>query len=207
MARKVWTDQEIETLKELFPNLYTKDVAEKMNRSYFSVCTQANIMGIKKSESFRTMELGRQAERLKINGAKHRFKKGLIHFNKGKTVSLETYDKLKGSFFKKGSKPHNTKYDGHERISVDGYIEVRIKERKYVLKHRLIYEQHYGPIPKGMIVTFRDRNPQNVAIENLELISRQEGMKRNSIQNYPKEVKSTIRLLSKLKKIINEKQN
>lgn len=58
-----------------------------------------------------------------------------------------------------------------------------------------------------MIVTFRDRNPQNVVIENLELISRQEGMKRNSIQNYPKEVKSTIRLLSKLKKIINEKQN
>lgn len=207
MIRRVWTSSEIDILIKEYPDCYTKQLAEKLNKSETSIYGKANTIGLKKSESFRKLELEKQANRLRIVGKKSRFTKGREPINKGKKLKNDTYKKLQPTFFKKGSKPHNTKYDGHERISVDGYIEVRVQERKYVLKHRLIYEQHYGPIPKGMIVTFRDRNPQNVVIENLELISRQEGMKRNSIQNYPKEVKSTIRLLSKLKKIIHEKQN
>lgn len=207
MIRRVWTDSEIDILIKEYPNCYAKELAKKLKKSESCIYNKANTLGVKKSESFRKMELEKQATRLRILGVKSRFMKGQKATNKGKKISKETYNKMQSTFFKKGSKPHNTKYDGHERISVDGYIEVRIQERKYVLKHRLIYEQHHGLIPKGMIVTFRDRNPQNVAIENLELISRQEGMKRNSIQNYPKEVKSTIRLLSKLKKIIHEKQN
>jgi hypothetical protein len=34
------------------------------------------------------------------------------------------------------------------------------------LKQRLIYEQHYGPIPKDMIVEFKDRDKLNFDINN-----------------------------------------
>lgn len=39
-------------------------------------------------------------------------------------------------------------------------------------KHRLIYEEHYGPIPDGYAVVFKDSDKSNVTIDNLMLISR-----------------------------------
>lgn len=84
--------------------------------------------------------------------------------------------------FKKGQLPHNTKPMGYERITKDGYIEVKIAERpnrktgekNFILKHRLIWEQTNGPIPKGYNVIFLDGNPLNCVIENLAIISKAE---------------------------------
>ena len=109
--------------------------------------------------------------------------------------------------FKKGHEPHNTCYDGHERISKDGYIEVRIMKGKYVSKHRHLWEQSNGKLPKGYILIFKDKNQQNTSLDNLELISREENMRRNTIHRFPNELKTTITLINKLKKTINEKQD
>ena len=38
--------------------------------------------------------------------------------------------------------------------------------------HRVIWEQHYGPIPKGWVVHHKDENRQNNDISNLEAMSR-----------------------------------
>jgi len=51
---------------------------------------------------------------------------------------------------------------------------------------------------------FRDRNPQHIELDNLELVTRAENMRRNTIHRYPPELKSTIRQLSKLKRAISE---
>jgi hypothetical protein len=69
------------------------------------------------------------------------------------------------------------------------------------------WQQHNGPVPQGKIVCFKDHNTLNCSIENLMLLSRAENMQRNTIHRYPDELKSTIRLVSKLKRKINEKQN
>lgn len=81
--------------------------------------------------------------------------------------------------FTHGHKPHNIKFDGYERISKDGYIEIRVSEGDFRLKHRLIWEKHHGTIPKGFNVVFKDRNRQNTEISNLELISNAELCLRN----------------------------
>ncbi|MNR41009.1 hypothetical protein D3C85_1593470 [compost metagenome] len=76
--------------------------------------------------------------------------------------------------------------------------------------HSLIWEEANGEIPTGHIVVFRDRNSQHLVLENLELVSRAENMRRNTIHRYPPELKDTIRLLGKLKKKIeaaHEKQD
>ncbi len=197
----------IQQIIELYPNSYASDLANKFGISTKSVYSIATKYGVKKSDEFRSMELNKQGEKLKALGEKTRFKKGNSPVNKGKKVTPEVYNAMKPTMFKKGNLPPNTKYDGHERLDKDGYMMVRIRKGKYVLKHRLVWESINGKIPKGMALKFKDGNKMNININNLELISRKDLMALNTIQNYPAELKSTIRTLGKLKRIINEKQN
>lgn len=207
VTRRFWSDDERKVMREMFADNYTETICQMLNRSYRSVCSQATLMGLKKSDAFMKMELERQADRLRIVGVQSRYQKGREPENKGKTMPKEVYEKVKRTMFKKGNKPHNTNYNGHERISKNGYIEIRIRLGKYVLKHRYVWEQTNGKVPKGYIVVFKDRNPNNIVLENLELISREENMQRNTIHRFPAELKNTIRLVNKLKRTINEKQN
>lgn len=204
---RFFTDEEKELIKKMFADNYTISICRLINRSYSSVCRQAGVFGLKKSDAFRKMEMKKQGERLRNAGAGNRFKKGNVSFNKGKAMPRDVYEKIKHTMFKKGALPHNTKYDGHERINADGYTEVRVRLGKYVCKHRMMWEQQHGKIPEGFIVVFKDRNPQNLTVENLELITRKENMMRNTIHRFPEELKSAIKLVNKLKRKISEKQN
>lgn len=189
----------------LYPNNYTKDIAKQLKVSETTVYNVAFVNKIKKSEEFRKQELQRQAERLKIVGVKSRIKKGNIPPNKGIKMDAKTYEKVKATFFKPGNLPHNTKWDGYERINVEGYVEVRVNG-KFILKNRLIYNEHYGNLDKNQIVIFKDGNKQNFNIDNLQAITKAENAVRNSIHRYPEELKSLMRLNSKLKRKINQKR-
>tara|TARA_R110000868_G_scaffold155261_1_gene381664 strand:- start:275 stop:898 length:624 start_codon:yes stop_codon:yes gene_type:complete len=203
---KRWTEKEIEYLKLNFANNYTKQLCNILHKSYTSVAGKAYALGLKKSPEFLKAELEIQADRLRTIGANSRYKSNHLPANKGKQMSADLYAKCAPTMFKKGNKPHNSKHDGAERISVDGYLEVRISKGEYKYKHRVIYEQHYGPIPDGMIVRFKDGNKMNLILDNLELIDRGQNMLNNTIQRFPKELIQTIRLVNKLKTKINAKE-
>ena len=49
-----------------------------------------------------------------------------------------------------------------------------------------------------MIVIFKDNNEDNFEISNLELISKKENMNRNSMHQYPLEIKQILILKNKL---------
>lgn len=111
------------------------------------------------------------------------FSKGHIPWNKAKRL-LNWANKTS---FCKGHKPHNTKYDGyisirhtHERP----YKWIRVAEGKFILLHRYVWEQHYGPIPPNHNVRFKDGDAMNCSIENLFLVSKTKNMDMN--RNYPK---------------------
>lgn len=128
-------------------------------------------------------EFGTEITRKKINSFKTRnglsggikggqFSKGHIPANKGKKITKETYEKIKPTMFKKGHQA-NTRQIGSERVNVDGYVEVKVDNvRKWRLKHNVVYEQHYGKIPKGCVVIMLDGNKQNTDISNLKMITR-----------------------------------
>lgn len=42
-----------------------------------------------------------------------------------------------------------------------------------MLKHRYIWQQHHGEVPKGSMVVFKDGNRKNTDISNLLLITRE----------------------------------
>ncbi|MGH8431787.1 MAG: HNH endonuclease signature motif containing protein, partial [Solimonas sp.] len=76
----------------------------------------------------------------------------------------------------------------------------------YVEVHRLLWEEHFGPIPAGHTVVFRNRDKTNTRIDNLELITRAELMRRNSYHNnYPKEIGRVIQLRGQIVRQINKR--
>lgn len=88
------------------------------------------------------------------------FAKGQAPINKGRKCKPGTgglHPNSRRTQFKHGQTPHNTNYLGHERISKDGYVEISIAERnpytgferRYVLKHRHLWEKANGPLPDG----------------------------------------------------------
>lgn len=195
---------EIERLvKQYYPDMSTRLLSIALGVSISRLHQIASSIGSKKSPEFKRKE----AKRLSLAGQTFRFKKGQIPPNKGKPMSKEVYEKVKPTMFKKGNMPQNTKYDGHLSIRTDkragrSYIYVRVSLGKYRELHRVMWEQANGKIPKGFNVVFKDNNTSNVRLENLELVSNAELMARNTIQRYPNELKSLIKLLSKLRKEI-----
>lgn len=63
------------------------------------------------------------------------------------------------------------------------YAYIRVAKAKWELYHRYLWEQEYGPIPDDHIVRFKDNDPTNLDLDNLELVSRtqhgQEAMTKN----------------------------
>lgn len=111
-------------------------------------------------------------------GRNGQYQKGNIPFNKGRKG--ECAAGCENSWFKKGNIPANHRAVGSERINPDGYIEIKVEEpNKWKMKHRLVWEQHNGAIPKGHIVIFRDNDKTNVDISNLLLISRKTNLRLN----------------------------
>lgn len=56
-------------------------------------------------------------------------------------------------------------------------------------------------------MAFKDGNKQNCDISNLELVSRIEMMKRNTIHNLPSDLKELVQLKGRLNKQINKRDN
>ena len=204
--RKI-SDEIKDQILSMYPDEYSAVIAEKLNIRVSTVYYVAFMNKLKKSEEFKKKELTRQAEKLKIVGYATRMKPGQVAHNKGKPMPDYVYEKVKCTFFKKGNKTYNEKFDGYERLDKDGYIMTRIRKGKFVLKHRLLWKQHHGDIPKGMVVVFKNKDKYDIRIENLELITMQENMERNRLTKYPVELQKAIKLKNQLKNKINEKQN
>lgn len=107
-----------------------------------------------------------------LTGRDGRYVKGGVPSNKGKPCREGQggrHPNAQRTQFKAGREPHNTKHLGHERVSKDGYTEISVAEtnphtgygRRYVLKHRWLWEQVNGSVPKGMALKCLDGNRLN----------------------------------------------
>lgn len=140
--------------------------------------------------------------RYKLNtGRSGQFKKGQPAHNKGKKMDPDVYERVKHTMFKKGNIPKNYRPVGSERVTVDGYVEIKYADpNKWMLKHKYIWEQHYGKIPMGHALIFLDGDSTNVDISNLKLVTRNELliMNRFKIRGETPELMETAANLAKL---------
>ena len=103
------------------------------------------------------------------------YKKYGIRYKKTDIENIKRTYKLYSnvSKCKKGEvfvKPY-TRKKGEERISSRGWVEIKVSPKKWEKKHHYVWEKHNGKIPKNHFIGFKDGNPLNCDINNLELIS------------------------------------
>ena len=192
--------EETELLIEYYPHRSTKEVAFITGKSIAQCYAKAFALQLHKTPEYLATEA---SGRLKKGNQATQFPKGHQPWNKGmKGLQIGG----KETQFKKGHLPHNHRSVSEERIDEDGYTYIKIDEpRKWVLKHRHIYEQHHGKLEPHMIVTFIDKNISNFDIENLEAITKVENMERNRITKYPQPVQQAVKTLNKLWHAIKSK--
>lgn len=150
-----------------------------------------------------------------LTGRDGRFAKGSVAHNAGKTCAPGEggrHPNSQRTQFKPGREPHNTKYLGHERVTKDGYIEISVAERnphtgydrRYVQKHRWLWEKVNGPVPEGMALKCLDGNRRNTNPTNWEavprgLLPRLAGRWTAPYDSAPDELKPAILAVAKLK--------
>jgi hypothetical protein len=116
-------------------------------------------------------------------GRTGQFEKGQTSPNKGKKMPPGVggnHPNAQRTQFKKGGLPHNTKHAGHERMTKDGYVMMSVDEtnphtgfeRRYVLKHKWLWEQKNGPLPDDHALKCIDGNRANADPSNWEAIPR-----------------------------------
>jgi hypothetical protein len=157
-----------------------------------------------------------------LTGRTGQIQKGAVPHNKGKKCAPGSggrHPNARKSQFKKGSLPHNTNYEGHERVSKDGYVEISVRrtnprtgyERSYVLKHRWQWEQAHGPVPEGMCLKCKgdqlNTDPSNWELVPRALLPRLNGRFGRGYDEAPAEIKPTIMAVVKLEHQLREKQS
>ena len=196
MIRHYYTSEEDEFLKKNVKGISLKELTKKFNDKFNYKLSESAIANRKNKLNLSSGITGGQ------------FVKGHKAWNKG-TKGLTKANKTS---FKKGNIPHNHRPVGSERITVDGFVEVKIAEpNKWDLKSRVIYRKHYGEVPKGHTIIYLDGNKLNLEISNLKAISRAEEliMNKNNLRYEEKKLTETghliAQIISKRGKIKNER--
>lgn len=197
MNRHMYTNEEDKFLIENVKGISLKELTLKFNRKFNLNLSENKIANRKAKLHLSSGITGGQ------------FQKGQISFNKGKKwndyLTKEQQERAKKTCFKKGNIPNNHRIVGSERITIDGYVEIKVAEpNKWELKSRVIYERVYGKIPDNHKIIYLDGNKKNLDISNLKAISYAEEliMNKNKLRFDKKELTETGYLISK---IINER--
>lgn len=190
-----YTDEMKQFILDNYKGRYNQELADLFNQKFNTNITSRTIKSYKANNKLNS-------------GLTGKFRKGQTPHNKGKKMPKEVYEKVKHTMFAKGNVPPNHRPVGSERISKDGYIEVKVAEpNKWRLKQRVVYEEAKGKIPEGCPIIFLDGNKRNFDIENLRCITRSELLYLNcNGLNNSNEITETGILMARLDRTKNKKK-
>lgn len=207
-TRQAWSNEDIKKLIELYPDTKSEKIAIELNRPLKSVYGKAKLLSLKKSEAFKSSPESGRTMKGDNRGAKTRFKPGDVPFTKGKKqlefMSEEAIERTKASRFQKGSLPHNTKFNGAVSIRKDKksgrkYKWIRVNQNEWHMLHIVVWRESNGDVPSDHLICFKDNNPMNCDLTNLECIPKEDHMKKNTIHRFPEDLKEVIYLTTRLK--------
>lgn len=199
------TPAQEQAIRTRYPHERTDTIAMDIGLNVHQVYRKATLLGLTKTAEYLASPEAGRLRRGSDVGAQFRFPKGHVPANKGKKGIV--YPGTEATQFKKGSKPHTWKPVGTIRYSKEGYLQVKLTDtgitrKDYVCVHHLVWELHGGTHPAKHHVSFKDGNKSHITLDNLELVSFADMMKRNTIHNMPEELKEVVQLQGALKRRI-----
>ena len=215
MNGKAWSAEEIEMLRRRYSEESTVTITAALGRSKNSVYITAGRLGLKKSAAYLASPAACRLRRGDNVGAAYRFKPGQVPANKGLRRPGWAPGRMRETQFKKGVrqgvarklwKPIRT-----ERVSKDGYLERKVNDdlplhARWRAVHLTMWEEAHGPLPPGHVIAFTNGDKTDLRLDNFELITRADLMRRNMIHRLPPELKSAIMLKRSLMRIIRKKE-
>lgn len=165
MARHKWTEEEIEFIREIYPYYENKEISKMVKDKFGFDVSARNLLNVRHKYKF-------PKKAIPNSGC---YRKGDVPWNKGREMTDEVKEKVKGTWFKKGEIPKNHRPIGSTRIdNKDGYKLIKIAEpNKWALYHRHLYEEKHGEkLKKNEAIIFADGNKSNFDIDNLVKVSR-----------------------------------
>jgi hypothetical protein len=195
-------------LRKLFPHVPTAEVARILGFTLGAVYSRAQRLGIKKSRALREALMRGAVERCLHYGAATRFVRGQQPHNAGKKMWWDPGRSVL-TRFRPGQRPPTWMPVGSVRVTHEGYLQRKLTDtgytpRDWVGLHTIKWQRYRGPIPPGHALVFRDGDKRNVKLSNLELVSRAELMRRNSVHRLPEELKEVIRLNGVIKRTVRK---
>lgn len=175
--KRFWTPEREAYFREIVPGHEESEIRALFAERFGITLTEAQIGNAKTKFGIRSGTVG------------GRFQKGQLSWNKGKPwdewMPEEGRAAVLANCFQKGNLPKRPdgwmKPVGYERVTKDGYIEVKVHDglqelpnRNYRPKHHVIWEEHNGPIPPHTNIIFADGDKTNFDPENLVAVSRKD---------------------------------
>ena len=206
-SRRRWTEADIAVVVARYADTNTAELADLLGRPEGSVYTLAYRLGLHKSPAFMRHRHGAHAVEV---GRATRFQPGQVSWNKG--AHYQPGGRAVETQFKPGNRPHGWVPIGSYRVNADGYLDRKITDdgrgpRDWCAVHRLTWIEAHGMPPAGHVVVFRPGKRTTdlaaITLDALELVTRAELMKRNSIERYPKELSDLMRLRGVVNRQIN----
>lgn len=215
-GRRLWTSADDDRLRSIFADTASIVVARLMDRSISAIRGRAGILGLHKSEAYLESPAACRLRRDDAPGLAYRYPKGHVPANKGTRRPGWSPGRMAQTQFKKGEMAgaahQKWRPIGTEVQDDDGYLKRKIADDRskpsrfnWKFVHVLVWEEKHGPVPPGHCLCFKNGNKADTRIENLELISRADRMRRNTIHNLPPALKQASQLVGAVRRQITMK--
>jgi hypothetical protein len=225
-GKRLWSRADDAELRRRYPHEATEQLARDLRRSRLSTYQRAQKLGLAKSAAYMASPAACRLRRGDNPGVAFRFPKGHVPANKGLRRPGYSPGRMRETQFKKGQRSGVAAavYQpiGAERISRDGYLERkthdvlpdgisakeanRLRQRRWRPVHVIVWEAANGPVPRGHAVVFKNGDKRDIRLDNLELITRAELMRRNTVHNLPPPVVKAVQMLGALNRQIRRKE-
>lgn len=220
VTRRPWTDADVAVVRARYAGERTADIARDLGRAVTSVYQLAARLGLAKSK-WAVAEMARRAMADPGHGGRRTcIQPGAVPWNSGVPGSTGLHANSRKHHFVPGKLSGRAAQlvlpVGSYRITKDGLLERKVGERpgsshlRWRSVCRLVWEAVHGPVPAGHLVVFKpgcsSTDPQRITLAVVELVTRAENMRRNSLHaKYPPEVARLVQLRGALTRQINRK--
>ncbi len=213
--RHSWTEAEQATLRRLYPDQRTSEIAQLLGIDVQLVYACAFRLGLRKSAAFaasdksgRILKGGKLSQQTQFVPGQKPWNAGKHYVAGGRSVETQ---------FKAGRaaiEARNYLPIGSERLSKDGYLQRKVTDdpslvpaRRWQFVHRLVWEAARGPVPAGHVVAFKPGQFTNVTalltVERLECLSRADNARRNSLWKRNPELMKLYQLKGAITRQVN----